>query len=101
MTAATPRFQAHTLRETRQPLPADVIDAAKLLLPELRISRAAWRYACQIVGPYPAALCVLVTDHAAVERGLRSPGGYFRSMAKRALTGELALDRSIFGFLNG
>ncbi len=99
--AATPRFQAHMPLEPRQPIPDDVIDAAKSLLPELKISRGVCRYACQIVRPYPAALCVLVTDHAAAERELRSPGGYFRSMAKRALTGELALDRSIFGFLNG
>ena len=100
LSAATPRFQAHVPLEPCQPIPDDVIDAAKSLLAELRISHAAWRYACQVVGPYPAALCVLVTDHAASERGLRSPGGYFRGMAKRALSGELALDRSIFGFLN-
>jgi replication initiation protein RepC len=98
--AASPRFLAHIPLEPRQPTPDDVVDAAKGLLPDLRISRAAWRYACQIVGPYPAALCVLVTDRAAAKRGVASPGGYFRAMAKRALSGELALDRSIFGFLN-
>jgi len=96
---ASPRFLAHFSLEPRQPTPEDVVDAAKELLPDLGISRAAWRYACQIVGPYPAALCVLVTDRATTERSISRPGGYFRSMAKRALSGELALDRSIFGFL--
>lgn len=98
--AASSRFLAHIPLEPRQPTADDVIDAAKRLLPELRISRAAWRYTCQIVGPYPAALCVLVTDHATSERGVSSPGGYLRGMVKRALSGELAIDRSIFRFLN-
>ena len=98
--AASPQFLAHIPPEPRQPTPDDVVDAAKRLLPDLGISRAAWRYACQIVGPYPAALCVLVTDHAAAKRDVVSPSGYFRAMAKRALSGELALDRSIFSFLN-
>lgn len=98
--AASPQFLAHIPLEPRLPTPDDVVDAAKRLLPDLGISRAAWRYACQIVGPYPAALCVLVTDHAAAKRGVVSPSGYFRAMAKRALSGELALDRSIFSFLN-
>lgn len=98
--AASVRFLAHIPLEPRQPTPDDVVEAAKRLLPALGISRAAWRYACQIVGPYPAALCVLVTDRAATERSISRPGGYFRSMAKRALAGELALDRSVFGFLN-
>jgi replication initiation protein RepC len=99
--AASPRFLANFPLDPRQPTPEDVVDAAKELLPDLGISRAAWRYACQIVGPYPAALCVLVTDRATTERSISRPGGYFRSMAKRALSGELALDRSIFGFLIG
>lgn len=101
LTAASPRFQAQVPFEPRHPTPDDLVDAAKRMLPELGISRAAWRYACQIVGLYPAALCVLVTDHAAITRGISCPGGYFRSLAKRALSGELALDRSIFGFLKG
>jgi replication initiation protein RepC len=99
--AASPRFVSHIPLEPRQPTPDDVVEAAKEVLSDLGISRAAWRYACQIVGPYPAALCVLVTDRAATERGISRPGGYFRSMAKRALSGDLALDRSIFGFLIG
>ena len=75
----------------------DVITAAKGLLPELRIGGATWRYACELIGPYAAALCVLVADRAVSERGIVYPAAYVRAMAKRALTGELALDRSLFG----
>ncbi len=98
--AASPRFLAHIPLEPRQPTSDDVVEAAKGLLSDLGISRAAWRYACQIVGPYPAALCVLITDHAAARMGVASPGGYFQGMSRRALSGELALDRSIFNLLN-
>ena len=78
--------------------PRDVITAAKGLLPELRIGGATWRYACELIGPYAAALCVLVADRAVLRAGaIVYPAAYVRAMAKRALTGELALDRSLFG----
>ncbi len=95
--AASDRFRAHLPFPCRPPTALDLVDAARSLSPEIGIGRMLWREACQIVGPYPAALCVLIADRAAFERGITSPGGYLRAMLRRAPSGGLAIDRSVFG----
>lgn len=97
--AASPRFRAHLPVVDRAPTVADIVDAARELRAELDIGAWAWREACEIVGPYPAALCLVIADRAASERGVTSPGGYFRSMVRRAPVGKLHVDRSIYGLL--
>lgn len=94
--AASLRFRGH-LPPRVTPTPADIVAAALCVGAELGISRSAWSEACQIVGAYPAALCVLIADRATHDRGIASPGGYFRSMVRRAPQGELHIHRSIYG----
>jgi len=93
--SASERFQAHLPPAKRIPSKNEFVVAAKCFAGEIGIGRDAWDFACQVMGEYPAALCVLVTDNAR-DRGVRSCGGYFRSLAKRAITGDLSLDKSIF-----
>ena len=100
MQAASERFRAHAPLN-RRPSPSDVVDGARSLLPELGVDGSTWRYACQIIGPYPAALAVLIADRAALDRGIDVPGAYLRGMVRRAIGGALALDRSVFGLVNG
>ncbi len=97
--AASDRFRTHLPFPCRPPTAEDIVDAARELAPELGIGHMLWREACQIVGPYPAALCALIADRAAFERGITSPGGYFRAMVRRAPSGGLTIDRSVFGLL--
>ncbi len=97
--AGSDRFRAHLLFPRRPPTVDDLVDSARDLSLELGIGHAAWREACQIVGPYPAALCVLIADRAATERNVTSPGGYFRALVCRAPSGKLAIDRAVFGLL--
>ncbi|WP_420792993.1 replication initiation protein RepC [Oleispirillum naphthae] len=77
------------------------MDAARSLLPEIGIDASTWRYACEIIGLYPAALALLIADRAALDRGVLAPGAYLRGMSRRAIDADLALDRSMFGLVGG
>ena len=102
LNAASDRFRAHIPVHNRPLDWKDLVDAAYGLLPELGISKSAWVEACTVLGTSGAALCVLITDHAALREkdGVRNPGGYLRSMTRKAQRGELHLHRSIFGILS-
>jgi hypothetical protein len=102
LNAASDRFRAHIPVHNRPLDWKDLVDAAWALLPELGISKSAWVEACAVLGTTGAALCVLITDHAALREkdGVRNPGGYLRSMTRKAQRGELHLHRSIFGILS-
>lgn len=102
LNAASDRFRAHIPVHGRPLDWKDLVDAACGLLPELGISKSAWNEACTVLGTTGAALCVLITDHAALrtQDRVRNPGGYLRSMTRKAQRGELHLHRSIFGILN-
>ena len=60
----------------------------------------AWRQACELVGAYPAALCLLIADRRSADGEVSSVGGYFLNSIRRAPAGKLHLDRSIRGFTN-
>ena len=102
LNAASDRFRAHIPVHNRPLDWKDLVDAAWALLPELGISKSAWVEACAVLGTTGAALSVLITDHAALREkdGVRNPGGYLRSMTRKAQRGELHLHRSIFGILS-
>ena len=102
LNAASDRFRAHIPVHNRPLDWKDLVDAANGLLPELGINTSAWNEACTVLGTTGAALCVLITDHAALREKdrVRNPGGYLRSMTRKAQRGELHLHRSIFGILN-
>ncbi len=74
----------------------DVIAQAVDLLPDLGITPSAWAEACQIIGAWPAAVCVVLADQRARAGTIRNPGGYIRAMARRALSGELRLSASVW-----
>lgn len=79
----------------------DVVDAAFLMLPELKINKSAWWEACQVLGKDGAAICVMIIDQKLQAPGIeiRNPGGYLRAMIGRAKEGKLNLHGSIFGLL--
>ncbi len=79
----------------------DLVEAANRLRIVLGISQTYWGEACQVLGRTGAALCLLVTDQAALREKapVRVPAAYFRGMIMRARGGELRLQNSIFGLL--
>ena len=86
----------------RRPDPTwpDIIDAADWLRHDLDISKSLWGEACNKMGRELAAetLAILSTKALGTEPGQihGSPGGYFRGMIAKHLTGELNLDRTIW-----
>jgi len=102
LNAASDRFRAHIPVHNRPLDWKDLVEAAYGLLPELGVNKSAWVEACTVLGTTGAALCVLITDHATLREKDRvlNPGGYLRSMTRKAQQGELYLHRSIFGILN-
>lgn len=81
---------------------SDLVEAAYRLKSELRISQSNWVDACQTLGRAGAAVCLVLTDQGMQREAepVRKPGAYFRAMVRRARTGELHLQPSVFGILN-
>ena len=79
----------------------DVYRIAGQLRPMIGVSEHAWLEAQEgLCKQAAAAAMVLVFDkHARGE--VSSPGGYLRGMVEKAGTGELHLERSIYGRLSG
>lgn len=101
LNASSDRFKDHIPLEQRAMNWHDVVTAAYSLKGELHISQNAWSHACVTLGRTGAAICLLLTDQA-VQRAddpVRKPAGYFNAMINRAKTGELHLNKSIFGIL--
>ena len=82
----------------RRPDPtwSDIVDAADWLRSDLGVSKTVWGEACLAMGRERAAVALaLVTTK---EPGhVKNPGGYFRSMLRKDIAGELHLDQSIWG----
>jgi replication initiation protein RepC len=82
----------------RRPDPtwSDIVDAADWLRGELGVSKSLWDDACITMGRNRAAMALaLITTK---EPGhVKNPGGYFRSMLRKDVAGELNLDQSIWG----
>ncbi len=76
-----------------------LITAAENSLRRLGITRFQWDEACQILGNYGAALCVLVTERRQGLRQVHASCAYFQAMVRRSLRGKLAVQRSIFGLI--
>lgn len=96
--AASERLRSYLPREAGW---GDLVEAAYQLRGEVGVSQASWGEACSVVGRHGAAVCVLVTDRAALRDAdpVRRPAAYFRGMVNRARRGELQLHRSMFGLL--
>ena len=99
--AASARFREQLPLAASQIQWRDFVEAAARLRPTLGISQQSWGKACVALGRTGAALCLLLTDHAALRTSdpVTKPAGYFMALIKRAETGDLHLHRSIFGIL--
>lgn len=80
-----------------KPRPEDVVEAASYVTGELGISRHAWETACNLLGRWTAAVAVAVVANRHAAGLVKSPGGYLRGMLEQHRSGELRLDRSLFG----
>jgi replication initiation protein RepC len=101
LNASSDRFKDHIPLEQRAMNWHDVVTAAYSLKGELHISQNAWSHACVTLGRTGAAICLLLTDQATqrADDPVRKPAGYFNAMINRAKSGELHLNKSIFGIL--
>jgi len=90
-----PRLAAHVT--ARYPDWRDIVDAAGTALRhELGISQALWGESCQSIGRQMAAVTLAVVSTKPEDYFTRGAGGYFAAMVKRAKTGELHLDRTLW-----
>lgn len=79
----------------------DVHRAAANLRPIVGISEDAWNVANRVLGPAVAAASIALILDKSTTGEVKSPGGYLRGLVERAQVGELHLDRSFYGRLNG
>src|SRR3984885_11652257 len=90
-----PRLAAHVT--ARYPDWSDIVDAAGTYLrDELGVSQALWGDSCRPAGRQIAAVTLAIVSTKPKEHFTRGAGGYFAAMVKRAGTGELHLDRSLW-----
>lgn len=90
-----PRLASHIA--SRFPDWRDVVDAAGgALRHELGVSQSLWVEACEALGRPVAAIALALVSTKPSEHFTRGAGGYFATMVKRARTGELHLDRSLW-----
>jgi replication initiation protein RepC len=76
---------------------ADVVNAAgDGLRHDLGVSQTLWGEACLAVGRQVAAVTLAIVSTKPREHFTRGAGGYFAAMIKRAKTGELHLERSLW-----
>ncbi|MEP1766172.1 MAG: plasmid replication protein RepC [Sulfitobacter sp.] len=79
----------------------DVHRAAGALRPMVGISEDAWNVANKVLGPARAAASIALILDKSSDGEVKSPGGYLRALIEKAQIGELHLDRSFYGRLNG
>ncbi|MEP6016996.1 MAG: plasmid replication protein RepC [Paracoccaceae bacterium] len=79
----------------------DVHRAAVILRPMVGISEDAWNVANKVLGPAQAAASIALILDKSSDGEVKSPGGYLRGLIEKAQIGELHLDRSFYGRLNG
>ncbi|MEP4199373.1 MAG: plasmid replication protein RepC [Aliishimia sp.] len=79
----------------------DVHRAAAALRPVVGISEDAWNVANKVLGPAGAAASIALILDKSSDGEVKSPGGYLRGLIEKAQIGELHLDRSFYGRLNG
>lgn len=90
-----PRLAEHVTQQF--PDWSDVVDAAgERLRHDLGVSQPLWGEACRVLGRQMAAVTLAVVSTKPREHFARGAGGYFAAMVKRAQTGELHLDRSLW-----
>ena len=79
----------------------DLHRAAGMVRPMVGISEDAWNVAQQKLGPLVAAAAMSLIYEKSATGEVASAGGYLRGIVTKALEGELHLERSFYGRLNG
>lgn len=79
----------------------DVYRVAGQLRPMIGVSEHAWMAAQEGLGKQAAAAAMVLVFDKHAKGEVASPGGYLRGMVEKAGAGELHLERSIYGRLNG
>jgi len=87
--------------QSANPTWRELLDASFYVRSELGISQHAWAQACVVLGQTEAVatIAAIAARHAAGE--VKSPGGLLRRMVELHETGELRLDRTLFGLADG
>ncbi len=100
--AASDRFRERLPIAPRPMNWDDVIEAAHRLCPELHVSQNSWGNACQRLTREGAALALIITDQGTQRSSdpVRNSAAYFRGMVNKAETGDLQLNKSIFGLVD-
>jgi replication initiation protein RepC len=75
----------------------DIVNAADWLRGDLGISKSLWGDACLTLGRMHTAVAVALVSAKREGHFRTSPGAYFCGMVRRARTGELNLDKTIWG----
>ena len=90
-----PRLADHVMQSS--PEWPDIVNAAGgRLRVELGVSPTLWGEACVAVGRPMAAVALAIVSTKPEDHFTRGAGGYFAAMIKRAKTGELHLDRTLW-----
>ncbi len=79
----------------------DLHRAAGMVRPMVGISEDAWNVVQQKLGPLVAAAAMSLIYEKTTAGEVASAGGYLRGIVGKALNGELHLERSFYGRLNG
>ena len=80
-----------------RPTEVQIVEAACLVAIALGISPQAWAQACHAMDRYGAAVTVAVIAALHDTGRVKTAGGLLRAMVARHLTGQLNLDRTLFG----
>jgi hypothetical protein len=99
--ASSLRFREYLPLKSRDLNEHHLVDAADRMRVTLQISKGNWSRACQEMGRVGAAICLLLTDQAALRESnpARIPGAYFNAMINRSKSGELNLTPAIYAIL--
>ena len=76
--------------------PAIVDAAGGALRHELGVSATLWAEACQVLGRESAALALAIVSAKPKDHFTRGPAGYFGGMIRKARTGELYLEKTLW-----
>lgn len=99
--AFRPWIEAVKAANPANPTWRELVEASFYVRSELGISQHAWAQACVVLGQTEAVatIAAIAARHAAGE--VKSPGGLLRRMVELHETGELRLDRTLFGLADG
>lgn len=99
--ASSDRFRDYLPTNSRELSDYHLVDAADQLRATLQISKGSWSRACHQMGRVGAAICLMLTDQAALreKNPARIPGAYFNAMINRSKSGELNLTPAIYALL--